>query len=99
MLALADHAILTYGTFGMWGALLGNAKNVVMPKGYSKHRATKNIEMAKIKDWIFLWPSQFLRIMSGIINNANNIYYKIKLQYDMTLLLLLNLYFNNRWNQ
>ena len=54
MLSLADHSILTYGTFGMWGALLAKGGTVIMPKGYSKHTETHNIEIANIKDWIFL---------------------------------------------
>ncbi len=33
MLSLADHSILSYGTFGIWGALLGKeGKEVVVPK-------------------------------------------------------------------
>ena len=54
LIGFADHSILTYGTFGMWGALLGNVNYVIMPKGYSEHRATRNIELAKMKNWIFL---------------------------------------------
>ena len=54
MLSLADHSILTYGTFGMWGALLAKGGFVLMPKGYSKHRATHNIELANMTNWIFI---------------------------------------------
>jgi hypothetical protein len=54
MLSFADHSILTYGTFGMWGALLAKGGYVIMPKGYSKHHATHNIEVAKIKNWVFV---------------------------------------------
>ena len=33
MLSLADHSILSYGTFGIWGALLRkNEGQVVLPK-------------------------------------------------------------------
>ena len=32
MLSLADHSILSYGTFGIWGALLAKGGEVVVPK-------------------------------------------------------------------
>ena len=54
LLSFADHSILTYGTFGMWGALLAKGGHVTMPKGYSKHKATYNIEIAKMKNWVFI---------------------------------------------
>ena len=52
LLSFADHSILTYGTFGMWGALLAKGGHVIMPKGYSTHPATYNIELAKMEKWV-----------------------------------------------
>ena len=37
LLSLADHSILSYGTFGIWGALLANrGGEVVVPKMLNK---------------------------------------------------------------
>ena len=59
MLSFADHSILTYGTYGMWGPLLSKGEgNVIMPKGYENHTATRNIELAQMENWIFLWEKQ-----------------------------------------
>ena len=54
MLSLADHSILTYGTYGMWGALLAKGGTVTMPKGYENHTATSQIKLAEMKNWIFV---------------------------------------------
>lgn len=54
MLSLADHSILTLGTFGMWGALLAKGGYVINPKGYSEHKVTHNIEIAEMKNWLFI---------------------------------------------
>lgn len=32
ILSLAHHSILSYGTFGMWGALLANNGETIIPK-------------------------------------------------------------------
>ena len=31
---MANHSICTYGTFGLWGALLGQQGEVVIPKAF-----------------------------------------------------------------
>ena len=54
MLSFADHSILTYGTFGMWGALFAKGGYVIMPRGYSMHKATHNIELANMEKWLFI---------------------------------------------
>ena len=58
LLTLADHSILSYGTFGMWGALLANGGEVALPTGYDTHRINKEINWAKtlglLKNWIFI---------------------------------------------
>ena len=32
LLSLADHSIISHGTFGMWGALLANNGEIIMSK-------------------------------------------------------------------
>ena len=54
LLAAANHSILTYGTFGMWGALLGQGGEVVLPKGYEKLSDQKSIEQANLSNWAFI---------------------------------------------
>ena len=58
LLTLADHSILSYGTFGMWGAMLANGGEVSMPTGYSTHRINKEIDWAKslglLRKWFYM---------------------------------------------
>ena len=58
LLARADHSIVSYGTFGMWGALLANDGEVCMPSGYSSHRINAEIDIAKaaglLKKWFYM---------------------------------------------
>ena len=58
LLTLADHSILSYGTFGMWGALLANNGEVAMPSGYDTHRINKEINWARtlglMKNWFYI---------------------------------------------
>ena len=54
LLSMANHSILTYGTFGMWGALLGQGGEVLMPKGYDSLSGTKSIEQANLRNWAFI---------------------------------------------
>ena len=57
LLAQADHCILSYGTFGVWGALLAKDGEVCMATGYSSHRINQEIEVAKsiglLKKWFY----------------------------------------------
>ena len=36
LLSFANHSIITYGTFSMWGALFSSKGDVVMPKDHVK---------------------------------------------------------------
>ncbi len=50
MLSLANHSIMTYGTFGMWGAILAGGKTV-LPKSHAMNQPSLDMEFAKIPDW------------------------------------------------
>ncbi len=53
-MAACNHTILTYGTFGLWGALLaGYSPNheVVIPAGYETTTEVKEIEKANLVGW------------------------------------------------
>ena len=58
LLSLSNHSIITYGTFGLWGALLAKDGEVVMPKGYGSHRINKEINLARgeglMKKWFYI---------------------------------------------
>ena len=53
ILSLMDHTILTYGTFGMWGALL-NGGTAVLPPGYQDTVEMREIDKANINGWTVL---------------------------------------------
>lgn len=54
LLSIANHSILTYGTFGMWGALLAQGGEVVMPKGYEKLGFVYDMQEANLPNWKFI---------------------------------------------
>ena len=54
LLSLADHSILSYGTFGMWGALLAGYGDVTLPKDIVKTDVGTAMRRAKIPTWTFL---------------------------------------------
>ena len=58
ILSLADHSILSYGTFGMWGALLANNGETVIPRIALKSKVGEKIHEAvkkyNVTNWIFL---------------------------------------------
>ena len=54
LLSLADHSILSYGTFGMWGALLAGKGEVTLPKDITKTDVGMAMRRAKISTWVFL---------------------------------------------
>ena len=61
LLSLADHSILSYGTFGLWGALLGNrlqTGETIMAKDFQKTDVGEKVQVAiekhNTKNWIFL---------------------------------------------
>ena len=58
ILSLANHSILSYGTFGMWGALLSNSGETIIPKIALKSEVGREINEAlnrhNITSWKFL---------------------------------------------
>ena len=54
LLSLADHAIITYGTFGMWGALLAGRGETIMPKDNLETEVGMAIRRANIPNWTFI---------------------------------------------
>ena len=55
LLSLSDHNIITFGTFGLWGALLGKDNKItICPKDFAKTDIGKEVHKAKRPDWIFL---------------------------------------------
>lgn len=50
LLSLANHSILTYGTFGMWGAILAGG-HVVLPKSHAMNQPSVDMEQAQIPYW------------------------------------------------
>ena len=54
LLSLADHSILSYGTFGMWGALLAGDGEVTLPKDIVQTDVGMAMRRAKISRWTFL---------------------------------------------
>ena len=58
ILSLANHSILSYGTFGMWGALLSNNGETIIPKIALKSEVGNEINEAlnghNITNWKFL---------------------------------------------
>ena len=90
LLTLADHSILSYGTFGMWGALLANGGEVALPTGYDTHRINKEINWAKtlglLKNWIFIW---LLPLQEHNLLSLNLVYFQMKcnwLKYNESII-------------
>ena len=61
LLSLADHSIISYGTFGLWGALLADrlkTGETVMAKDFLKTDIGKTLKYAleehKTRNWTFL---------------------------------------------
>ena len=53
-LILADHSILSYGSFGMWGALLAGKGEAILPKNITKTDVGLAIRRGKIHNWKFI---------------------------------------------
>jgi hypothetical protein len=53
LLSLANHSILTYGTFGMWGALLAGGQ-ATLPGSHISSKESTEIVAANISEWIFI---------------------------------------------
>ena len=56
LLSLSNHSIITFGTFGLWGSLLGNGDKrlTICPKDYRITDIGKEVYKAKLPNWIFL---------------------------------------------
>ena len=55
LLSLADHHIITFGTFGMWGSLLGSTDGItICPKDYAKTDVGREVKSANLNNWLFL---------------------------------------------
>ena len=57
LLSLADHSILSYGTFGMWGALLAGRGEVVVKKDFFNTDPGGHIKHAISRHNITNWTS------------------------------------------
>jgi hypothetical protein len=53
LLSQANHSIMTYGTFGMWGALLAGGSTLVS-RDHLKNIPTKDIFDANLDNWEFI---------------------------------------------
>ena len=54
LLSLADHSIISYGSFAMWGAFFANKGEVVMPMDHVNTDVGNRIKMANISGWKFI---------------------------------------------
>ena len=64
LLSLSDHSILSYGSFGVWGALLANrlkSGETVMAKDFLQtdvgEKVQWDIEKHNTPNWVFLWDT------------------------------------------
>ena len=53
LLSLTNHSILSYGTYGMWGALLSGGR-AILPKSFSNTKETIEILSAELPGWILM---------------------------------------------
>ena len=53
LLSMANHSIMTYGTFGMWGALLAGGETL-MPKSHVQTRESSEVIKARLPGWRFI---------------------------------------------
>ena len=54
LLSLSDHSIITYGTFGMWGALLAGRGETLLPTDITETDVGMAILRAKLHNWTFI---------------------------------------------
>jgi hypothetical protein len=53
LLCQANHSILTYGTFGMWGALIAGG-SAVLPISHLDTTIGQDIKKSKLPEWNFI---------------------------------------------
>jgi len=53
LLGLANHTILTYGTFGQWGTIFSGGQ-AVWPKSHQDLKESLEITNSKMKGWTFI---------------------------------------------
>ncbi len=53
LLSYANHSIMTYGTFGMWGALLAGGQ-ATLPATHTRSKESQEILTGNVNGWIFL---------------------------------------------
>ena len=58
LLSLAHHSIISYGTFGMWGALLANNGETIMSRDFIKTdigtKVNEAVNKYNLTNWKFL---------------------------------------------
>ena len=54
LLSMADHSILTYGSFGVWGALLAKGGETIMSKELVQTDIGIEISNANLPNWKFI---------------------------------------------
>ena len=54
LLSQADHSIMSYGTFGLWGALLAGDGEVLLPKSHRKADVSQLIEAGQMDRFKFI---------------------------------------------
>ena len=54
LLRQANHSIMTYGSFGMWGALLNKGGEIVIPKSHIKYETLKYMLKANLSNIVIL---------------------------------------------
>jgi hypothetical protein len=53
LLSCANHSIMTYGTFGMWGAIMAGVQ-ATLPATHKKSKESQETLAGNLKGWIFL---------------------------------------------
>ena len=54
LLRQANHSIMTYGSFGMWGALLNGGGKIVIPKSHKEYETLKYMLNANISNIVMI---------------------------------------------
>ena len=54
LLSQADYSIMSYGTFGLWGALLAGDGEVLLPKSHRKADVSQLIEAGQMDRFKFI---------------------------------------------